>query len=175
MSSATEPTEFYLELLSPLFIYPDFLPLAKGGMHRGLKNKTTHTHTHTPLASGNSISKIQNSEQPPISHRSLLPHQMLPRTPGEEPVCMLDDGLDDPDDLQRDRGHHLRDVPKGTGQRRAGGVSSRGREGALDQKPAHLVLRACVLLGRALHLSEPLPMSTEWRHPQKSSLQETSE
>ena len=47
MSSATEPTEFYLELLPPLFLYPDFLPLAKGGMHRGLKNKTTHTHTHT--------------------------------------------------------------------------------------------------------------------------------
>ena len=125
MSSATEPTEFYLELLPPLFLYPDFLPLAKGGMHRGLKNKTTHIHTHThPFGQWHSISKIQNSQQPPVPPRSLLPHQLLPHTPREEPVCVLDDGLDDPDDLQRDRGHHLRDVPEGTGQRRAGEVSS---------------------------------------------------
>ena len=31
-------------------------------------------------------------------------------TSGEEPVGVLDDGLDDAHDLQRHRGHHLRDV-----------------------------------------------------------------
>lgn len=172
MSSATEPTGFYLELRPPLFLYPDFLPLARGGMHTELKNKAIHTH---PFGRWYSISKTQSSQQTPAPPQRLTPCQLLPHTPGEEPVCMLDDRLDDPDDLQRDRGHHLRDVPGGTGQRRTGGVSSRSRGEALDQQPAHLGLRACVLLGRALHLSEPLPMSTEWRHPQKSSLQETSE
>ena len=33
-----------------------------------------------------------------------------PLTSGEEPVGVLDDGLDDADDLQGNGGHHLRDV-----------------------------------------------------------------
>ena len=48
-----------------------------------------------------------------------LPQQMPPRTPREEPVCMLDDGLDDPNNLQGNGGHHLRDVPAGPEQRSA--------------------------------------------------------
>lgn len=80
---------------------------------------------------------------------------------------MLDDGLDDPNDLQGNCGHHLRDVPASTEQRQGQGrVTSRGsgqarlaprpREGPLDPKAADLGLRVGFLFGRTLHLSEAL-------------------
>lgn len=37
-------------------------------------------------------------------------------TSGEEPVGVLDDGLDDADDLQGNRGHHLCDVAAADGE-----------------------------------------------------------
>ena len=98
------------------------------------------------------------------SNTLALPHphtSMPPHTSRKEPVCMLDDGFDNPHNLQRNRGHHLRDVPASAEQRGAGLGHRRGWGGtsgptAQGRKPADLGLRVGFLFARALDLSEPL-------------------
>ena len=84
----------------------------------GLKTNQIYTHLWPVVLKGFRGSELTATL--PFSTEAHSHTRMLPRTPGEEPVCVLDDGLDDPDDLQRDRGHHFRDVPVSTGQSGAG-------------------------------------------------------
>lgn len=77
---------------------------------KGLKTNTTFGQKQV-------VSSLTAHSDSPAPPQARSPTWMPPRTPREEPVCMLDDGLDDPDNLQRNRGHHLCDVPVNTEQR----------------------------------------------------------
>lgn len=73
---------------------------------------------------------------------------------------MLDDGFDDSDNLQRNCGHHLRDVPAGTEQSAGGHPLRPGppAQGALARESADLGLRAAFSWKEEVHLSGgPLP------------------